>query len=122
MIIQNKGDYTYHIGVRLIPGTNKLEESDKEAFNTAKKLPLNKHLIETGVIVLPDGEKVEDSIRDVTPPSRATKLIKDTFDLDLLEQFLAEEQDAEKPRESVVKAITDQIDSIKAPPNDDENS
>lgn len=110
VLIHNKGKYTYHVGVRLVPGVNNLNNSEAKAFKEASKLPLNEHLIALGDIVVPD-DFSKGSIADVQPYQNAVKLVKDTYDLSVLEQFKEEES-----RESVKKAIDEQIEAIKNPP------
>lgn len=114
VLIHNKGKYTYHIGVRLVPGVSSLNSSDAKAFKEASKLPLNQHLIDSGDIVVPD-DFSKGSIVDVQPYQNAVKLVKDTYDLNVLEQFKEEEN-----RESVKKAIDEQIKAIKNPPIEDQ--
>ena len=107
MIVHNTGNYIRHIGVRLIPGANLLSENDVESFLAESKHPLNKVLLDTGEI------KVElEDISDLSAP-KVTALVKDTFDLALLEEWKGTET-----RKSILKAIDDQIESIKNPPED----
>lgn len=49
--------------------------------------------------------------------NKAVEAVSDTFDLDLLEKWLEEEQ-TNKNRTTVVKAIENQIDDIKNPDED----
>ncbi|WP_239256681.1 hypothetical protein [Listeria ilorinensis] len=119
MIIQNTGEYTYNIGVRLIPGGNQIKDSDVKAFQEAAKLPLNKSLIEQGVIELPEGfeSEVADNISEINPWQKAVDLVKDTYDLAVLEGYLEDEKAASN-RNSVITAITEQIEQIKNPAED----
>jgi hypothetical protein len=108
MLVQNKGDYVRHIGVRLIPGTNNLNPVDAEAFKKALEHPLNKHLVdELEEIVVQEG-----GITDLTP-SKAKLLVKDTFDVTVLEEWRGVET-----RKAVLNDIAKQIESIKNPPED----
>ena len=111
MIVKNLGNYIRHFGdVRLIPGTNKLNENDTELFKESLKHPLNK--------VLLDNEEIEyecetESISDMSAKD-AEKAVKDTYDLSLLDEFLDDEE-AGKKRSTIIKAIESQIKSIEDP-------
>lgn len=120
MIVQNKGSFIRHIGnVMIIPGTNSLSEAQTKAFEGAiESNPLDKALIGKE-IVLPEvkGASV-NSVSDMKA-DEALVLIADTFDLTLLSQWAEDEQKTKpKPRKSVEKAIEEQIESIKNPPED----
>lgn len=118
MLVQNTGNYVRHIGVRLIPGVNKLNESDVISFKEALEHPLNQYLVEHGEIIVPSdfGGKESDSISGLDA-NKAVELIKDTFELALLDVFLKEESEKKK-RKTVMEAIDKQIESIKNPPED----
>lgn len=120
MLIQNTGKYTYIIGSRLIPGGNMLNETETLAFKEASKLPLNAQLISDGTIVIPLSENKDfsESIRDLSTWQAAVDLVKDTFDLSLLRQFKKDEETAVSPRSSVLKAISEQIEMIENPPEE----
>jgi hypothetical protein len=108
MLAQNKGDYVRHIGFRLIPGTNNLNPVDAETVKKAMELPHNKYLL----------DKVEEivvqevGITDLTP-AKAKQLVKDTFDLAVLEEWKGVEN-----RKAVLNDIAKQSESIKNPPED----
>lgn len=107
MIVHNKGNYIRHIGVRLIPGANELKEDAIDVFLQECDHPLNKVLIDNKEIVFE-----LKGISELSAP-KASSLVKDTFDLNLLEEW----KDAET-RKSVLKAIDEQIEAIKNPPSD----
>ena len=107
MLVHNKGNYIRHIGVRLIPGTNSLDEFETQAFYKALNHPLNKLLIKSGEILLEDSSLAELNT------NKAIELVKDTFDLSLLQEWKESET-----RKTVLKGIEEQIESIKNPPED----
>ncbi|EGO5085222.1 TPA: hypothetical protein I0H51_RS11255 [Enterococcus faecalis] len=122
MLVHNKGLYIRHIGnVRLIPGVNDLNSSDAEAFLKGMELPLNKSLEKLGEIEILDrttkGKSKETAGFTELSANKAVEAVSDTFDLDLLEKWLEEEQ-TNKNRTTVVKAIENQIDDIKNPDED----
>lgn len=114
MIVKNLGKYIRHFGdVRLIQGTNKLDESETVLFKEALNHPLNKVLIKSKEI---EYEEKASSISDMNAKD-AEKAIKDTFDLNLLDEFLEDEEGGKK-RATVIKAIEAQVDSIENPDED----
>ncbi|NSW04805.1 hypothetical protein [Enterococcus faecalis] len=122
MLVHNKGKFIRHIGdVRLIPGMNELSSSDIEAFTEGMEVPLNKALENQGEIEIldqPQKGKTKNSVGfSELAANKAVESIADTFDLELLEKWLEEEQ-ANKNRTTVVKAIENQIDDIKNPDKD----
>ncbi|MFB8583272.1 hypothetical protein [Enterococcus faecalis] len=122
MLVHNKGKFIRHIGdVRLIPGMNELSSSDIEAFTKGMEVPLNKALENQGEIEIldqPQKGKTKNSVGfSELAANKAVESIADTFDLELLEKWLEEEQ-ANKNRTTVVKAIENQIDDIKKPDED----
>ncbi|MBJ0413097.1 hypothetical protein [Enterococcus faecalis] len=122
MLVHNKGKFIRHIGdVRLIPGKNELSSSDIEAFTKGMEVPLNKALENQGEIEIldqPQKGKTKNSVGfSELAANKAVESIADTFDLELLEKWLEEEQ-ANKNRTTVVKAIENQIDDIKNPDED----
>lgn len=118
MIVHNKGDLVRHIGVRLLPGANKLLAFQEAAFNQASEHKLNKFLIDSGEIEVVGNEKKEkaDSFSDLNA-DKAIALASDTFELSVLDVFLKEEADG-KNRKTVLEAIDAQITKIKTPPED----
>ncbi|EUJ44048.1 hypothetical protein [Listeria fleischmannii] len=49
IIVENKGDFIRHFGsVRLIPGTNNIDDSQVKELKDALKHPLNMYLINKG--------------------------------------------------------------------------
>ncbi|MDU2109075.1 MAG: hypothetical protein E7E99_00525 [Peptoniphilus lacydonensis] len=122
MLVHNKGSYIRHIGnIRLIPGVNDLNSSDAEAFLKGMEIPLNKSLEKLGEIEILDrttkGKSKETVGFTELSANKAVEAVSDTFDLDLLEKWLEEEQ-TNKNRTTVVKAIENQIDDIKNPAKD----
>lgn len=118
MIVHNKGEYVRHIGVRLVPGVNKLLAFQDKKFEEALEHKLNKHLVDTGEIVIVQGAKKEkaDSISALNAEN-AIDLAKDTFSLETLEEF-SKEEEAGKKRKTVLEAIQEQVEAIKNPPED----
>ncbi|MCI3027693.1 hypothetical protein LMF32_00895 [Desemzia sp. C1] len=117
MLVQNKGEYIRHVGVRLIPGTNNLESEEAEAFKEAIGTnPLDKALVNKELFY--DAEKPDAAIKDIKA-NDALALIADTFDVNLLNQFHDEEEESKNTRTSVLKAIETQIASILDPNEDD---
>lgn len=119
MLVHNKGKFIRHIGdVRLIPGVNELNNSDTEDFTKGMELPLNKALEKSGEIEILDqtkkGKANEVAGLSELTANKAVESIADTFDLELLEKWLKEEQ-TNKNRTTIVKAIENQIDDIKNP-------
>lgn len=114
MIVKNLGKYIRHFGdVRLIQGTNKLDETETILFKEALKHPLNKVLVDKSEI---EFEEKTESISDMSAKD-AEKAIKDTFDLNLLDEF-KEDEEGGKKRATVIKAIDLQIESIENPDED----
>ncbi|MBC2077676.1 hypothetical protein HCA99_00450 [Listeria booriae] len=113
MIVHNKGDYTYNIGARIIPGANNLEGSDIDAYKAAVKLPLNAALVKDIIIV--------QEAEDITQMNveKAGDLISDTWDLQVLEQFKEKEESSKSPRSTVIRALEKQVESIVNPPDDE---
>ncbi|EAC5079581.1 hypothetical protein GLX70_07085 [Listeria monocytogenes] len=115
MIIENKGDYVRFLGkVRLIPGTNDISKEYKEEVIEALKHPLNQYLTEANEIIVPDALFEQDGISDINA-TKAGILIKDTFSLETLNQFLEQEKSGTN-RKKVIDAINKQIESISNPP------
>ncbi|EAC5748275.1 hypothetical protein ACQ5SU_001086 [Listeria monocytogenes] len=118
MIIENKGDYVRFLGkIRLVPGTNKIDNEHAEELEQALKHPLNKHLIESDELKVPDNLQQDSSLNDFNV-TKATLLVKDTFDLGALNEFLADET-TNGNRKTVIDAINKQIESISNPPQEE---
>ncbi|EGF4654365.1 TPA: hypothetical protein U0U85_002323 [Listeria monocytogenes] len=115
MIIENKGDYVRFLGtVRLIPGGNTISNEHEKEIIEALKHPLNKHLTETHEIIIPDELFEQNGICDYNV-TQADELIKDTYSLEALDNFLEQEKNG-KIRKTVIDAINKQIESISNPP------
>ena len=117
MLVHNKQKFIRHIGdVRLIPGMNELSSSDIEAFTKGMEVPLNKAFGKSEMKFWINHKKENRKKNSVgfseLAANKAVESIADTFDLELLEKWLEEEQ-ANKNRTTVVKAIENQIDDIK---------
>lgn len=118
IIIQNTGDFVRHMGkVKLPPGTNIVSGEEIEIIIEAREHPINQYLIEAGELVLPDDLKVPHGITKVNT-TKAGILINDTFDLQVLDEFLEEEQAHKDPRSTVINAINKRIKAIKEPPEE----
>ncbi|GGC98080.1 hypothetical protein GCM10011573_29510 [Enterococcus wangshanyuanii] len=121
MIVKNNGNYIRHIGgVMLIPGVNNLDESDSKRFEEDMSLALNKKLVDSKEIEFTSSGsgKSVDSITDMKVPE-ASELIQDTFSLELLEQWIQDENNSKKPRTSIINQLENRIEEIKNPPADD---
>lgn len=118
MLVHNKGEYVRHIGVRLVPGVNKLLAFQDKEFEEALKHPLNQHLVDKGEIVIVRDEKEEkaDTISTLNA-DKAIDLVKDTFAIETLNGFLKEEEEGKK-RKTVLEAIQEQVEGITNPPDD----
>lgn len=115
MIVHNKGKYIRHIGeVRLLPGANQLSEKESKSFKADLANPLNQKLVDGGEIevVGADDKDSSDPLAGINA-GEAIELILDTFDISLLEEWAAVET-----RKTVAKAIKEQIEAIKNPPED----
>lgn len=124
MLIHNTGNFIRHIGdVRLLPGANELNAEQTEQFNSDMKNPLNAALKKSGEIKVLEasnsGKKGDDKggFADLNA-TEAITAVNDTVDLNLLEKWLSEEN-GNKKRATVIKAIENQIEDIKNPPADD---
>ncbi|HAB9977077.1 TPA_asm: hypothetical protein GYW94_08275 [Listeria monocytogenes] len=118
MIIENKGDYVRFLGtVRLVPGTNDISKEYEDEVIEALKHPLNQYLTDANEIIVPDALFEQDGICDVNA-TKAGILIKDTFSLETLNQFLEQETGGTN-RKTVIDAINKQIESINNPPQED---
>lgn len=118
MLIHNKGEFVRHIGVRLVPGVNKLLSFQEKQFEEALNHKLNQHLVDSGEIVIVKGEKEEKAASlSVLNAEKAIDLVKDSFSLETIEGFLKEEEEGKK-RKTVLGAIQEQIEDIKNPPED----
>lgn len=115
MIVHNKGKYIRHIGeVRLLPGANQLSEKESKSFKADLANPLNQKLVDDGEIevVGADGKDSSNPLAEINA-GEAIELILDTFDISLLEEWASVET-----RKTVAKAIKEQIEAIKNPPED----
>ncbi|MFX3616229.1 MAG: hypothetical protein ACE3JK_01695 [Sporolactobacillus sp.] len=112
MLVQNKGEYVRNIGVRLIPGVNRLSGAESKLYAEEVKHPLNKYLVEHGEIAVVSPGDISS-----VSPEKAVLLVNDTFDLGLLDQFTKDES-VKRKNKTILNAITVQIESIKNPPKD----
>ncbi|EAC2289008.1 hypothetical protein FAL77_10155 [Listeria monocytogenes] len=118
MIIENTGNYVRFLGtVRLVPGTNNIGTEHAEELEKALKHPLNQYLIDSDELKVPDNFHEDSSLNDFNA-TKATMLVKDTFDLGALNEFLAEET-TNGNRKTVIDAINKQIESISNPPQEE---
>ncbi|HDZ6879206.1 TPA: hypothetical protein RUJ59_001361 [Listeria monocytogenes] len=119
MIIENKGDYVRFLGtVRLVPGGNTISNEYEEEVTEALKHPLNKYLIDAHELIVPPELFEQNGICDYNV-SQAGILIKDTFSLETLNQFLEQETGGTN-RKTVIDAINKQIESISNPPQEEQ--
>lgn len=121
MLVHNTGNFIRHVGdVRLLPGVNELDEKQATQFKADMQNKLNAALEKSGEIKVLESKKKEASDEGFggLAANEAIKAVNDTVDLSLLEKWLAEENENKK-RASVIKAIENQIEDIKNPPADD---
>lgn len=107
MLVHNKGNYTRVANdVRVIPGANTLTGDEFRAF---VKHPIIETLIRNGEIDIPEGQNMTTvtSLKDLNADD-AIKLVKDTFSIEYLGQFKANED-----RKTVLTAIDAQIAEIQ---------
>lgn len=117
MLVHNKGNYIRHVGTRLIPGVNSLDDSSATLFlEVVANNPLNKALV--GKELFYDEKKETSAGITDMKAEEAIELINDTFDIDLLNTFQDEEEALDKPRKTVLKAIEARIESIVNPDED----
>ncbi|EAV9863756.1 hypothetical protein FFD13_06795 [Listeria monocytogenes] len=118
MIIENTGNYVRFLGtVRLVPGTNNIDIEHAEELEQALKHPLNQYLIDSNELKVPNNLQQDSSLNDFNA-TKAALLVKDTFDLGALNEFLAEET-TNGNRKTVIDAINKQIESISNPPQEE---
>ncbi|WP_270995635.1 hypothetical protein [Listeria seeligeri] len=118
MIIENKGEYVRFLGnVRLVPGANDISDEHEDEVTKALKHPLIQHLTDTHEIIVPAELFEQNGICDYNV-SQAGILIKDTFSLETLNNFLEQEKGG-TTRKTVIEAINKQIESISNPPQED---
>jgi len=123
MLVHNKGKYVRHRGtVRVLPGVNDIKEKD---WNHFKSHPLNAELVKSGEIFElggeSDSEKSEQDYVKITDlnADEAIDMVADTFSLDLLNEFKADEQ-ADKNRKTVLEAVDTQIKELTEAPEGDQ--
>ena len=126
MLVHNKGKYVRHRGtVRVLPGVNDMKEKDWKHFIGH---PMNAQLHKNEEIIpLNGGPKTEEV--DATEPSvdeltitgidakEAIEVAKDTFSIELLKEFKADEESSKK-RSTVLEAINAQIKELTEDPED----
>ena len=104
-----------HAKVLLRPGLNDLgkdfTEDDWElALKRSKYL---RTLVDKGKIYPPDDKPVEYELEDLSW-NKAQDMIQSTKDVALLQRWQQHEQDRAKPRKSVLKALTAQIETLES--------
>lgn len=118
MLVHNKGNFIRHFGdVRLIPGTNELDQKQAAELNEQMHYPLNKALLDKEIVIVGGVKAGSKSIADLNVNDTAV-LVADTFDVALLEKWLEAEK-ADKKRKTVILAIEEQIEAIKNPDKED---
>ena len=99
--------------INLKIGANKVEEDDlkKAAGHPIFKLWKKNSWISYGESE--DGKSIPDSTDDITqiPAKEAIAIIEATFDLATLDKWLTQEEEAKKPRSTVLTAIDVQMDA-----------
>ena len=118
MLVHNKGNFIRHFGnVRLIPGTNELDQKQAAELNEQMQYPLNKALLDKEIVIVGGVKAESKSIADLNVNDTAV-LVADTFDVALLEKWLEAEK-ADKKRKTVILAIEEQIEAIQNPDKED---
>jgi hypothetical protein len=111
MIVRNKGEFIRNgLGLRLLPGTNVVDPTDWKRFVSH---PLNQLLVDEGELVPNQTDEGEARKLSDMNAAETVETIKDTFDLSVLDALYEEESTAEKPRETVLKAIQKQVAAIE---------
>lgn len=110
MLVHNKGDYVRNYqGIRLIPGVNKINDKDWEKFISH---PLNRQLVDDGEIEpKTDSTSKPRSLANMNAGEVAA-LIKDTHDLNLLDD-LEKEEKAGQSRKGTLTLIEKQRAEIQ---------
>lgn len=112
---KKEGDGGIAANIKFIPGVNKFEKDSPEyVYLTSKvgRAQLKKHpRIKEIQLTVTDDKKPEKFIEIVE--DEAIKLVSETFNPELLEDFLLEEQTNKSPRIKVIKAIEAKIKEIK---------
>lgn len=126
IIVENKGDFIRHFGsVRLIPGTNNIDDSQVKELKDALKHPLNMYLINKGELAsnsfedLISSKNVEEleGIKSINA-EKAKALIQETFSITDLEAFREQEANSDKPRKTVIEAIDERSQELTNPPEE----
>lgn len=115
MIVNNKSEYGRHIGVYLKPGVNNLSEKETKKFMKVYENPTLQHLINDDIEVVKEAEDAGVSPFVSLNADEAIKLVRDTADAGLLEQFKKEELESNN-RKTVLKAIDNQIEVLSVTP------
>ena len=103
MIVNYKGLNVYSCEeIRLFPGNNNVP---KTAFEKALKNKYFAHRVEVGTIEVVD----DDSPFSSKSVQQCKRIVKETFDIGKLNKMLSEES-----RDSIKKALEDQIKMIEA--------
>lgn len=109
MLVQNKGKHVRHTaGVMVVPGANQVEDAAWKKFSGH---PLMKKLVDAGEIEALGQAK---STKDLNA-EKAAVLVKDTFSVDLLEEWKAVET-----RKTVLEAIDAQLTELQGDGNPDD--
>lgn len=109
MLVQNKGKHVRHAaGVMVIPGANQVEDAAWKKFSGH---PLMKKLIDAGEI---EAMGKAQTTKDLSA-NKAIPLVKDTFDVSLLNEWRAAED-----RTTVLEAIDAQLSEIQGEGNPDD--
>lgn len=114
MLVNNKAEYGRHIGVYLNPGVNDLSEKNAKKFMKVYENPTLQHLFNDDIELVKESKD-----EDVSPfvnlnADEAIKLLKETTNVELLEQFKKDELES-KNRKTVLEAIDNRIEVLVVP-------
>jgi len=123
LLLKRKAANVSGIGnIRILPGINRFEDEQVEEM---KKNPAWEEMLKCGIHEIVTG-KSEGAPAEPTAnisemnAAEAIKIVKNTFDRNAL-QVMLEEEDAEKKRVAVLKAIDRQIEEFTTEPEEDED-
>lgn len=104
--------------VRLVPGRNEIEDAVFDKLMAKKNGSEGfQHLCNENIVTIIDDKAVSDDgelIISQVAVKDAKSIIEGEIDIDTLNGYLEEENTAEKPRPSILKAITEQIEKLSS--------
>lgn len=102
--------------VRLVPGRNEIDDAVFDKLMAKKNGSEGfQHLCNENIVTVIDDKAVSDDgdlIISQVSTKDAKSIIEGELDLDVLNGYLEEENTSEKPRPSILKSITQQIEKL----------